>query len=158
VTSAVHLFDADPADLDAIMRVMARAFDPRFGEAWTQGQLRTLFALPGTRLCAGSLNGVIVGFYAARMAGPESELLLLAVDPAARRQQIGSALLKHWQNWANNSGANEYFLEMRADNPARSLYERFGFVECGHRPDYYSGQDGVLRAAVTMRHIVSFDR
>lgn len=151
----MHFFDAGPDDLEAIMRVMATAFDPRFGEAWTQGQMRTLFGLPGTRLCAVTLHGTVAGFYAARIAGPESELLLLAVDPAARRQSIGSNLLNHWQNWAKSAGANEYFLEMRADNPARSLYERFGFVECGRRFNYYTGQDGVLRDAVTMRHIDS---
>lgn len=152
MTAGVHLFDADAADADAIMRVMVRAFDPRFGEAWTLGQLRTLFAVPGTRLCAGSLNGIIVAFYAARLAGPESELLLLAVDPVARRRNIGSLMLSHWYQWANDSGAGDCFLEMRADNPARSLYERFGFAECGRRPEYYSGGDGILRDAVTMRY------
>jgi [ribosomal protein S18]-alanine N-acetyltransferase len=151
----LHLFDADPADAGAIMRVMASAFDPRFGEAWTLGQMRTLFAVPGTRLCAGSLDGVVVAFYAARLAGPESELLLLAVDPVVRRRNIGRSLVGHWLDWAQNSGVSDYFLEMRADNPARRLYESAGFVECGRRPDYYSGQDGVLRDAITMRYSVS---
>jgi ribosomal-protein-alanine N-acetyltransferase len=151
--SPPKLFVAGHEDADAIMQVMDSAFDPRFGEAWTMTQLRTLFAVPGTRLCAAAINNVLVGFYAARLAGPESELLLLAVDPMTRRQRVGGLLLGDWMAWAANSGSNECFLEMRADNSARSLYEKVGFSECGRRPDYYTGQDGQSRDAVTMRFI-----
>jgi len=151
--NAPKIFVADPGDADSVMQVMASAFDPRFGEAWTLAQLRTLFAVPGTRLCAASVADAIVGFYAARLAGPESELLLLAVTPALRHQRLGTRLLGDWLDWAGNSGVSEYFLEMRADNPARSLYERTGFVECGRRAQYYIGKDGKLRDAVTMRYI-----
>jgi [ribosomal protein S18]-alanine N-acetyltransferase len=150
-----RLFPADHGDADAVMQVMASAFDPRYGEAWTLAQLRTLFAVPGTRLCAASIAGTIIGFYAARVAGPESELLLLAVNPAWRRRSIGALLLQDWVGWAANSGVSDYFLEMRADNPAKSLYESAGFVECGRRSDYYTGQDGVQRDAITMRYIRS---
>lgn len=139
-------------DIEIVSALMNAAFDPRFGEAWTPGQLRTLFAVPGTGVCLAHLNGHAVGFCAARLAGPESELLLLAVAPEYRRQGVGVALLSFWVNWAKTSGANDCFLEMRADNPARSLYERAHFVECGRRPDYYLGQDGIRRDAITMRY------
>jgi [ribosomal protein S18]-alanine N-acetyltransferase len=141
---------ADIDDMAAVMTVMDAAFDPRFGEAWTAAQLRTLFAVPGTQVgVAGDV--ALTGFYAARLAGPESELLLLAVHPAARGKGIGRALIDHWLAWAQRHGAADYFLEMRADNPARSLYCRAGFAECGRRPSYYNGSDGVKRDAVTMR-------
>jgi ribosomal-protein-alanine N-acetyltransferase len=143
---------ADISDVDNVMPVMTAAFDPRFGEAWTASQLCTLFAVPGAILVLAWRNGVIAGFYAARLAGPESELLLLAVAPEQRRGGIGQALLDHWLAWARDAGASDFFLEMRADNPARRLYEQASFAECGRRPDYYRGQDGVLRAAITMRY------
>ena len=144
---------ADISDVDRVMPVMTAAFEPRFGEAWTASQLRTLFAVPGATLVLASYDRVVAGFYAARLAGPESELLLLAVDPEQRRGGIGRALLDHWLVWARNAGASDFFLEMRADNPARRLYEQMSFAECGRRPDYYLGHDGVRRDAITMRYL-----
>jgi ribosomal-protein-alanine N-acetyltransferase len=60
-------------------------------------------------------------------------------------------LMDDWMAWAKEEGAEEYFLEMRADNDAVHLYERTGFSECGRRPAYYRGGDGVVRDAITMR-------
>ena len=88
---------------------------------------------------------------AARIAGPESELLLLAVDPVRRGSGVGAALMDDWQAWAKAAGAEDFFLEMRADNDAIHLYRSVGFSECGRRPAYYRGGDGVIRDAITMR-------
>lgn len=147
----VELERAAIDDIDEIGVLMDLAFDPRFGEAWTAGQLRTLFAVPGTAVYLARANGKAAGFFAARSVGPESELLLLAVAPEYRRQRVGLTLLSFWINWAKTAGATELFLEMRADNPARALYQQAQFEECGRRPDYYLGPDGVRRDAITMR-------
>ncbi|WOF45479.1 GNAT family N-acetyltransferase [Sphingopyxis indica] len=133
------------------MRVMEAAFDPAYGEAWSTAQLATLFALSTARVCLAWDGEVPCGFSAARIAGPESELLLLAVDPAWRGRGVGRRLLDDWMRWAANKGVNEYFLEMRADNEAVHLYETAGFAECGRRRQYYRGRDGVVRDAITMR-------
>jgi [ribosomal protein S18]-alanine N-acetyltransferase len=151
VGSNITLRAAGPSDAEAVMTVMRAAFNPRYGEAWTQAQLMTLFAVPGTRLGLALRDGEVVGFHAARLAGPESELLLLGVLPQLRRQRIGQLLLDDWLDWALAHGATDYFLEMRADNDAHALYARAGFVQCGRRTDYYLGQDGQKRDAVTMR-------
>lgn len=142
------------ADVATVMTVMDAAFDPRFGEAWTASQLRSLFAMPGARLAMIEHDGRVAGFYAARVAGPESELLLVAVEPAARGLGLGRALLNDWINWAKSVSASEFFLEMRSDNPAIHLYRSQEFVECGHRPNYYSGADGEKRDAITMRKTI----
>lgn len=142
-------------DVPAIMRVMEDAFDPAFGEAWTAGQMLTLFAVPSSRLAIARAGDAIVGFAAARIVAPESELLLLGVTPSARGQGIGCSLVKDWQLWAASRGATEFFLEMRSDNPALKLYQSCGFSESGRRPDYYRGGDGKLRDALTMRNFSS---
>ena len=147
----VTLIAATAGDLEAVMAVMGAAFDPRFGEAWTRAQLASLFVIPGTRVGMAWHADRVAGFYAARRAGPESELMLLAVDPAVRRAGIGRRLLGDWRLWGQGCGVIDYFLEMRADNPARHLYERGGFVECGRRREYYVGLDGIKRDAITMR-------
>ncbi|WP_231728128.1 GNAT family N-acetyltransferase [Sphingopyxis sp. H050] len=151
MSGAIHLAAARVGDIGAVMRVMEAAFDPAYGEAWSAAQLLTLFALPSARVCVAWDGEAPVGFSAARIAGPESELLLLAVDPKWRGRGVGTLLMHDWQHWAKSQGAVEYFLEMRADNDAIHLYERCGFLECGRRPSYYRGSDGVLRDAITMR-------
>lgn len=151
MTGAIRLATARVGDLAAVMRVMDAAFDPAYGEAWSGAQLLTLFALPSARVCVAWDGEQPCGFSAARIAGPESELLLLAVDPLWRGRGIGALLMDDWQDWATEQGAEDYFLEMRADNDAVTLYERAGFLECGRRPAYYRGNDGLVRDAVTMR-------
>jgi len=151
MSGPVRLATARVGDITAVMRVMEAAFDPAYGEAWSTAQLLTLFALPSARVCVAWDGEVACGFSAARIAGPESELLLLAVDPASRGRGVGRLLIDDWQRWAKVGGAEDYFLEMRADNDAIHLYERSGFFECGRRPQYYRGGDGVLRDAITMR-------
>lgn len=147
----IRLATARVGDLAAVMRVMDAAFDPAYGEAWSGAQLLTLFALPSARVCAAWDGDRPCGFSAARIAGPESELLLLGVDPLYRGRGIGALLMNDWQTWAAQQGAEDYFLEMRADNEAVHLYRRTGFTECGRRSAYYRGHDGVVRDAVTMR-------
>jgi len=151
MTSGIRLAAARVGDLAAVMRVMDAAFDPTYGEAWTGAQLLTLFALPSARVCLAWNDDLACGFSAARIAGPESELLLLAVDPQFRGRGIGRLLIDDWRTWAAGEGAEDYFLEMRADNDAVHLYERAGFTECGRRSAYYRGNDGKLRDAITMR-------
>lgn len=138
-------------DIPSIMRVMDAAFDPAYGEAWNSAQVLTLFALPSAQVAMISYSGRVCGFYAARVAGPESELLLIAIHPENRGLGLAQLLMNHWQDWAARQGAIEFFLEMRADNSALSLYNAAGFSECGRRPAYYRGLDGVIRDAITMR-------
>lgn len=151
MTGGIRLATARVSDLAAVMRVMDAAFDPAYGEAWSGAQLLTLFALPSARICLAWDGEDACGFSAARIAGPESELLLLAVDPQFRGRGIGALLIDDWRAWAGEQGAEDYFLEMRADNDAVHLYERAGFAECGRRAAYYRGNDGVVRDAITMR-------
>ncbi|MGV1683729.1 GNAT family N-acetyltransferase [Sphingopyxis sp. NJF-3] len=151
MSDAIRLGTARVGDVGAVMDVMEAAFDPAYGEAWSAAQLLTLFALPSARVCLARDGDRPCGFSAARVAGPESELLLLAVNPLWRGRGVGRRLIDDWQAWAAREGAEDYFLEMRADNSAARLYREAGFSECGRRPAYYRGGDGVVRDAITMR-------
>src|SRR3546814_5699104 len=101
MSGEIRLSDARIADTGAVMRVMEAAFDPAYGEAWSTAQLATLFALSTARVCLAWDGEVPCGFSAARIAGPESELLLLAVDPAWRGRGVGRRLLDDWMRWAS---------------------------------------------------------
>ncbi len=143
-------------DLDRIMAVMDTAFEPAFGEAWTRAQVADALVLPGTHyLLAGpggrplSKDEPAAGFVLSRGVVDEQELLLIAVDPAHRGQGIGGALMARFIEAASRRGARKLFLEMRAGNPAVTLYARHGFAEIGRRKGYYRRGTGGPIDAIT---------
>ncbi len=152
MSAAATLHDLSGDDLDALGSCMAAAFDPRFGEAWSTAQCIGILSMPGYRLrvARAAPAGALVGFAACRVVAGESELLLLAVDPEEQGRGIGRLLLDDWIALALGDGASKLFLEVRADNPARRIYQTAGFAVVGRRPDYYRGADGILRDAITM--------
>ena len=150
---------ATKAEIAGIMAVMEAAFDPAFGEAWTERQLASALLVPGTRFALIDAMGVIgppspglptAGFYLSRQILDEEELLLIAVIPGQRGKGIASRLIEHLLVNAAERGARRIFLEMREDNPAAQLYAKYGFEQIGLRPAYYKGADGTSRAAKTM--------
>jgi ribosomal-protein-alanine N-acetyltransferase len=148
---------AAPADdIDRIMEVMAAAFDPEFGEAWSRRQIEDalLSGLCHYKLsdAAGTCplrDGAAAGFYLSRLVADEEELLLIAVSPQYRRCGIASILLRTFTVDAQLRGSKRLLLEMRKGNPAESLYRKFGFRVIGERPNYYRIGSGSPRDAVT---------
>jgi ribosomal-protein-alanine N-acetyltransferase len=136
-------------DLPRVAAIMQEAFDARFGEAWTSAQCMGMLSLPGVWLVIASLAGADTGFALARSTADESELLLLANRPAARRRGIGGALLRAVMAEARERGAVRIHLEVRSGNDAAQLYRREGFDKVGERRDYYRGKAGQLFDAHT---------
>lgn len=147
-----NLFD----DVDHIMAVMAAAFDPVYGEAWTRRQVEdaldsglchyALAAAPGAPTAD---HAGTAGFYLSRHVAGEEELLLIAVRPEHRRMGVGSLLLQNFKDSAILRGARRLLLEMREDNPAAELYRAFGFRPIGLRQGYYRAARGPARNAIT---------
>ncbi len=133
------------------MDIMATAFEPTYGEAWTRSQCAGIRPMAGVALrLAHHGDGGIVGFALVRVVADEAELLLIAVDPAAQQAGIGSALVDDFIAIATANGARRLHLEVRDGNGAISLYERAGFCLVGRRRDYYRGTDGHKRDALTL--------
>lgn len=136
----------------AAMEVMARAFDPLFGEAWNGAQLAGMMAMEGSTLTLARLDGATLGFSLVRSIFDEAELLLLAVDPAWRRRSVGSALLQQCFSTARLRSIRSMHLEVRATNKAIELYKKAGFEHVNTRPGYYRGNDGQLYDALSFRY------
>jgi ribosomal-protein-alanine N-acetyltransferase len=134
-------------DIGLVEAIMADAFDPAYGEAWTRGQCLGVLAMPGVSLLMALGGDAPAGFAMVRTVLDEAELLLLAVARAARRQGIGAALLARVLEDAEARGAACVHLEVRADNPAVDLYRAHGFAKNGERRAYYRGADGRARDA-----------
>jgi [ribosomal protein S18]-alanine N-acetyltransferase len=163
--AALPLWPDDP--VDAIMRVMERAFDPQFGEAWNRRQVADALVLGTCRYGLIAADGAVaehmdeqapdseaVGFFLARHALDDEELLLFAIDPAHRRGGLGGILLDHFCRGSAAIGMQRIFLEMRAGNPAARLYDSRGFRLVGKRPAYYRGADGARHDALTYQRIL----
>lgn len=148
-------------DLDRIMAVMNAAFDPAYGEAWTRRQVEDALILGNCHHRLIAPNGqppapgdAVSGFFLSRTGFEEEELLLLAVEPAARGHGLGRRLLDRFAEDARARGARQLFLEMRRDNPAEALYRSFGFVPVGERLKYYKTPDGSRLDAITFSYAV----
>lgn len=141
-TRTVQLRAADARDIDAVDRVMAAAFDPKFGEAWTRSQTLGVLAMPGIRLTLALIDDVPAGFALLRAILDEAELLLIAVDPARRRTGVGGALLRAVEVDCATRGTRKIHLEVRAGNTAARLYTARGFAQVGERRGYYRGNAG----------------
>ena len=91
------------------------------------------------------------GFILIRSVADEAEILTLAVDPAARRQGLGTRLVREGALASAARGATRLFLEVADDNHAAlALYARAGFTEAGRRRGYYARPEGGRQDALIL--------
>jgi ribosomal-protein-alanine N-acetyltransferase len=144
--------------VDRIMEVMAAAFDPAFGEAWTRSQVENALLMGNCHVILVNEGGEppaddeeTAGFSLVRSVAGEDELLLFAVSPRFRRRGIGSRMLTLLFQNSRSRGVTLIHLEMRQGNPAERLYRANGFDPVGVRPKYYASSDGTRIDAITFR-------
>ena len=114
---------------------------------WGAQEFRYLLASDTVFSCEDT-NGFALG----RIAGPEVELLTLAVDPDHRRRGIAARLMQDFISRGKGKGVSDVFLEVAEDNAAAiALYRRFDFVEAGFRKDYYADASHTLVSALVMK-------
>lgn len=134
----------EPGDLPRCAAIEATAPDP-----WTEPQLAEELASDFGRLFVACRDGQTAGLAVFQLAAGEANLNALTVDPAARRQGAGRALLTGALAALRAEGAQSCFLEVRAGNAAaRALYESVGFAAAGVRRGFYRNpvEDGVVMA------------
>ncbi len=79
----------------------------------------------------------------------QEEKLMSSVRPDLRGRGLGGKLIETFARLALDGGAESIFLEMRANNPAETLYRECGFEPIGRRVDYYRTADGTRLDAIT---------
>lgn len=150
---------ATVADLHAIMPLETATFGT---DAWSAALMRSELAARHTYyLVATSAEGGVnaatavtgdlraegpIDGYAGLLAPPgsgQADIQTIAVAPRARRRGLGRTLMLALIAEARRRGAENLFLEVRADNPgAEALYTRLGFERIDIREAYYQ-PDGV---------------
>ena len=137
-----------------IMPIMASAFSPEFGEAWSADQCRGVLTLPGSALALARWEGHLAGFALWRYVLDEAELLLLATGPALQRTGIGTALLDHIAADAKQAGVQRLHVEVRSDNSALPFYTARQFEQVGIRLQYYRRSDHGPADAITLSRLL----
>jgi len=133
---AIELLSS-PDEIDSILAIEHASFT----NPWTREMYQAELDNRGVSFCflARHPVGNTVGFCSVWRVLDELHINNLAVLPEWRRAGVATALLQRALADGAASGAERATLEVRRSNdPARLLYERFGFVVAGIRRDYYT--------------------
>jgi ribosomal-protein-alanine N-acetyltransferase len=131
---------SSPSQIDDILAIE----EASFSSPWTREMYLAELNNSGVSYfyLARTLSGAaaeVIGFCSFWHVLDELHINNLAVLPAHRRSQIGTALLRRVLDDGAQLGASRATLEVRRSNdPARMLYEKFGFSVAGVRRGYYS--------------------
>ena len=138
---ALEIREATAADVPVILN-LERQSDT--AAHWSPETYRHLFASTSSKrvLLLMEDRHSAVAFLVARIVGVEWEIENIVVGTQMRRQGLASWLIRDLVVRAQNQGAQTILLEVRQSNtPARALYQKTGFIECGRRPNYYHFPD-----------------
>ena len=136
---------ATPNDVDSIMALETSTFT---ADAWSAESMSSEIASEHTHYLVAfdpAAPEVLAGYggLLAPEGSGEGDIQTLAVAPSARRHGLGRTLVTALLAEAASRGAEEVFLEVRADNPnAHALYDSLGFEQIAVRAKYYQ-PDGV---------------
>ena len=125
------------ADIGDVLALEEAAFT----NPWTRAMYLAELENTGVSYCflARDANRLAVGFCSFWRVLDELHINNLAVVPGHRRTGVASALLTFVLEEGARLGARRATLEVRRSNdPARYLYEQFGFTVAGVRRGYYT--------------------
>jgi ribosomal-protein-alanine N-acetyltransferase len=126
-----------PDQIDAVLAIE----EVSFTNPWTRVMYLAELENSDVSFCftANDASGRAVGFCSFWRVLDELHINNLAVLPDVRRTGVATALLTHVLAYGASLGARRATLEVRRSNePARLLYERFGFTVAGVRHGYYT--------------------
>jgi len=128
------------ADIDDILRIESISFT----NPWTREMYLSELEHRDVSFfyIARDAVGEAIGFCSCWLVLDEIHINNLAVLPEHRRSGVASALIEHVLREGAARGAHRATLEVRRSNePARKLYEKFGFAVTGVRRGYYTRPD-----------------
>ena len=125
------------ADLEAILAIETASFSSPWSRSAFDNEMRAIYAYP--LVITQATPPYVLGYLCFWMIMDECHILNLAVHPSFRRVGIASSLIGRLLEICQHKRVRECYLEVRVSNKlAISLYQKFGFLQCGIRKRYYS--------------------
>jgi ribosomal-protein-alanine N-acetyltransferase len=143
VTAKLEIRRLTYSDLPQVIAVERRAFPT----PWSLAMFVLELSKPSGTCLTAIAGGELVGYLICSRYDTVWHVMNVAVDPAARRRGIGTALLEALLERVDDGQTTQITLEVRPTNRAAiALYERFGFRSAGTRPRYYqdNGEDALV--------------
>ncbi len=121
-------------DLEGVARLERLCFS----QPWSRMTLAAELGSPGGVFLVAEEEGQITGYLGMQQVLGEGYIGNVAVDPQFRRRGVGSMLVEALIAYGQAHEMEFLTLEVRESNqPAISLYEKFGFQRVGKRPRFY---------------------
>jgi ribosomal-protein-alanine N-acetyltransferase len=134
-------------DLRHVLRIEATVFP----EPWSVAVFNSELALRKGRLYRAAWDGeVMAGYIGFMIVDDEAHMTTIATAPSHQRSGVATTLILDGIKTLLAGGVKHLSLEVAANNdPAQSLYRRFGFAPVGVRKNYYpvTGQDALVMFA-----------
>lgn len=109
-----------------------------FQDPWSERSIASELENPLSLWLVAMEEDRLLGYVGSQTVLDETDMMNVAVDPAARRQGVARALIQELIDQLKQRGSRKLSLEVRASNlGAIRLYESLGFVRLGCRPGYY---------------------
>ena len=122
------------ADLPRVVEIERACF----GERWTLNSFQNELSNTASTYFVATLDDQIVGYAGYWLILEEAHVTTIGVDPKHQRKGYGELLMLDLIEHAAKAGAKWVTLEVRASNdPAKKMYEKFGFSSLGRRKGYY---------------------
>ena len=124
-------------DLETVLLIEHQSFTM----PWSRGMFQSEIRSETSRLLAAWLEEEprqLVGYIGYRIVVGEMHIVIVAVDPAWRRQGIATQMLREALLLGRKDDCVRATLEVRMSNhEAQQLYFRYRFAPVGTRPKYY---------------------
>lgn len=131
-------------DLDRIMDIEMDAFTtPWSRNAFSKEITENMLA----KYIVVEIEGIVAGYAGIWLILDEGHITNIAVAKEYRGQGIGKFLMMGLIDYCKKQGIPNMTLEVRKSNIiAQNLYKKYGFLECGIRPNYYADdhEDAVI--------------
>ncbi|HWE65475.1 MAG TPA: ribosomal protein S18-alanine N-acetyltransferase [Acidimicrobiales bacterium] len=119
-----------------------------FPEPWSAAVFNSELALRQGRLYRAAWDGdQMAGYIGFMIVDDEAHITTIATAPIYQRAGVASTLIIDGIDTLVPTGVKHLSLEVAANNePAQSLYRRFGFAPVGVRKNYYqaTGEDALV--------------
>jgi ribosomal-protein-alanine N-acetyltransferase len=151
-TQDVTLQLADPEDAAVLAEMSRDMIESGLGWRYRTRSLRQLIADAETVALVARHGGAVAGFGIMKFGDERAHLVLLAVQPDARRRGIARRIVEWLVASAATAGVATIHVELRAGNAgAYALYRSLGFEETLRVPGYYSGRETAIRMLRLLR-------